>query len=249
MTNVDSSIRPIVETEATPDAGSQFRSMDEKKQLQLINQLIETGESSCRVLIDYLQAYQDQGRPLSSIGLVNPVAAKAYRQLWCAGFATDWLKATFPQGIVPLRSEANVDYQPLQDLLQQQSWLEADKLHNLKLCEASGAAALSRKWIYFSEAKSLPIADLQTLNALWMAYSDGKFGYSVQRELWLASSKNWDKFWPRLLWKDGNTWTRYPGGFQWNLDAPKGHLPLSNQLRGVQVINALMNHPAWDLTA
>jgi hypothetical protein len=28
-------------------------------------------------------------------------------------------------------------------------------------------------------------------------------------------------------------------------EAPQGHLPLSNQLRGVQAYNALLSHPAW----
>jgi hypothetical protein len=29
------------------------------------------------------------------------------------------------------------------------------------------------------------------------------------------------------------------------LTAPVGHLPLSNQLRGVRVMEALLCHPAW----
>ncbi|MGB0562323.1 MAG: GUN4 domain-containing protein, partial [Spirulinaceae cyanobacterium] len=31
----------------------------------------------------------------------------------------------------------------------------------------------------------------------------------------------------------------------WDLTAPKGHLPLSNQLRGVRTFEAILNHPAW----
>ncbi|MBV9387633.1 MAG: GUN4 domain-containing protein, partial [Chroococcidiopsidaceae cyanobacterium CP_BM_ER_R8_30] len=61
---------------------------------------------------------------------------------------------------------------------------------------------------------------------------------------WLAS-KSWEKFWPKIGWKTGNNWTRYPDGFTWNLTAPRGHLPLSNQLRGVRVIASLLSHPAW----
>ncbi|PLZ94121.1 hypothetical protein CI594_16205, partial [Fischerella thermalis CCMEE 5196] len=43
----------------------------------------------------------------------------------------------------------------------------------------------------------------------------------------------------------GNNWTRYPQEFTWDLSAPKGHLPLSNQLRGVRVIASIFAHPAW----
>jgi hypothetical protein len=248
MTTVDSSLPmpPNAAVAAVPgDLGAQFRSVDAKKQLALVEQLIEAGEPGVQVLTDCLRDYQAQGCPLSQIGIVDPVAAKAYRMLYQAGLAHDFLKAAFPQGIVPLQSGASIDYHPLQELLRQQSWEEADKLNNLKLCEAASEAAQARKWVYFTEVNHIPVADLRTVNALWLAYSDGKFGYSVQREIWLGVNKNWDKFWPKILWKDGNTWTRYPGSFQWDLAAPRGHLPLSNQLRGVQMMNALMNHPAW----
>jgi GUN4-like len=67
----------------------------------------------------------------------------------------------------------------------------------------------------------------------------------VQRELWLSVGKNWEKLWTQIDWKNGNNWTRYPQGFTWDLSAPKGHLPLSNQLRGVRVMAALLSHPAW----
>ncbi len=260
MTNVDIAARPSSDRPSSDNADSglpnapdrsiadlaaQFRVASEKIQLQLIDQILAIGPDAHPILIDTLLDYTTQGSRVSPIGLVPPVIAKAYHQLDQTGLAADFLKTTFPEGIVPLQSERGVDYQPLQQLLLQQQWEAADKLHNLKLCEAAGGEALARKWIYFSEVNSLPIADLRTLNALWVAHSGSKFGYSVQHEIWLSSGKNCDKLWPKLAWKAGNTWTRYPGQFVWSLDAPRGHLPLSNQLRGVQVIKALMNHPAW----
>jgi GUN4-like len=227
------------------DLAAEFRSATEKQQLLLIDRLVSGGDAGMAVLLHHLQTYHAEGQPLSPIGLVPPVVAKAYQQLYQTGLVTDALKALFPQGIVPLQSTNGVDYQPLQQLLVTQDWLEADKLHNLKFCEAAGSSALARKWIYFTEVNLVSIADLRTLNALWVAHSQGQFGYSVQREVWLAVGQNWPKFWPKIDWKDGNSWTRYPGGFDWSLTAPRGHLPLSNQLRGIQVMKAIMNHPAW----
>jgi hypothetical protein len=246
MTNVDRSIRANPVNDQGSDLGTQFRSATEKQQLLLVDTLMTTGDSGMAVLMAHLQRYHAEGCPLSSIGLVPAVAAKAYQQLYQTGLVMDDLKTLFPDGIVPLKSETGVDYQPLQQLLVQQDWLEADKLHNLKFCEAAGASALARKWIYFTEVNLVPIADLRTLNALWVGHSQGQFGYSVQREIWLSMGQNWGKFWPKIHWKDGNTWTRYPGGFDWSLAAPRGHFPLSNQLRGIQVMKALMNHPAWN---
>lgn len=144
-----------------------------------------------------------------------------------------------------LRSQRGVDYSPLQALLAQQDFQAADQLTLQKLCEIAGTTAEQRKWVYFTEVDSFPILDLQTINQLWLTHSAGRFGFSVQREIWLSVGKNWAKFWPKIGWKQGNSWTRYPQEFTWDLSAPKGHLPLSNQLRGVRMMAALLNHPAW----
>ncbi|MDX2098834.1 MAG: GUN4 domain-containing protein [Leptolyngbyaceae cyanobacterium bins.59] len=146
---------------------------------------------------------------------------------------------------VPLLSERGVDYRPLQELLEQQDFEAADRITLKKMCELAGPLAVRRGWLYFTEVENFPGQDLQTLNQLWLTYSNQKFGFSVQREIWLATGKNWDKVWPQIGWKQGNLWTRYPQEFTWNLSAPRGHLPLSNQLRGVRVMAALLSHPAW----
>lgn len=146
---------------------------------------------------------------------------------------------------MPLLSDLELDYTPLEQLLAQQDFQAADKMTLQKMCELAGPEAVKRKWLYFTEVENFPIRDLQTINTLWLLHSEGKFGFSVQREIWLANGKNWDKFWGKIGWRTGNTWTRYPNEFTWNLSAPRGHLPLSNQLRGVRVISALLVHPAW----
>lgn len=146
---------------------------------------------------------------------------------------------------VSLNSDSGIDYAPLQQLLAEQNFQAADQMTLQKLCELAGSSAVQRKWVYFTEVEQFPITDLQTINNLWLTYSEGKFGFSVQREIWLGVGKNWDKFWAKIGWKNGNNWTRYPQEFTWSLSAPKGHLPLSNQLRGVRVIASLLAHPAW----
>lgn len=156
-----------------------------------------------------------------------------------------FLASHFPKGVVPIQSELGVDYDELQTLLIAQDYKEADRQSNLKLCELAGPLAMKRKWLYFSDIPSIPISDLQTLDQLWRVYSEDNFGYSIQREIWLGVGQSWEGLWPRIGWKSGNTWTRYPSSFTWDLSAPRGHLPLSNQLRGVRVMDALMVHPAF----
>jgi hypothetical protein len=146
---------------------------------------------------------------------------------------------------VTLTSSRGINYAPLRDLLSQQQWQEADSLTRLLMCEVAGELAVKRGWLYFTEMDRFPREDLQTLDQLWVTASKQHFGFSVQRALWLKVGRDWDKLWPLLGWKQGISWTRYPEGFTWDLSAPKGHLPLSNQLRGVQVFSSLLSHPLW----
>ena len=52
-------------------------------------------------------------------------------------------------------------------------------------------------------ALSTAVEDMQTLDGLWKAASGGKFGYSVQREMWLQARKQWPKFFKAIDWVQG----------------------------------------------
>ncbi|MEB3830196.1 GUN4 N-terminal ARM-like repeat domain-containing protein [Phormidium sp. CCY1219] len=219
---------------------SKLKTAPEKTQLKLMQQLSEIGEAGLNVIKESLQEQRD--KPPSA------VQGKAYQLLLNSNSSAiaEFLATEFPTGLVPERSENNIDYSELQKLLAKQEFQSADKLTLQKLCENAGPDAVQRKWLYFTEVDKIPVTDLQTIDTLWRVYSEGKFGFSVQREIWLGVGKNWEKMWPKINWKEGNIWTRYPGGFTWDLSAPRGHLPLSNQLRGVRVIEKLLTHPAWE---
>jgi len=225
---------------------SRLKSTPEKNLLAVISELA-TDEAGQKALMQFLQE-RCNGTGDSPTSKADLVAGKIYQTLFQSDSpaCADFLQTHFPRGIVPLRSQNEIDYHPLQILLAKQDFQAADQLTLQKLCELAGDAAIQRKWIYFTEVEQFPAIDLQTINALWLVHSEGKFGFSVQRELWLSLGKNWDKLWPKIGWKDGINWTRYPQGFTWDLTAPKGHLPLSNQLRGVRVMASLLSHPAWD---
>jgi hypothetical protein len=218
---------------------SQFWSESEKKQLEIVPELANAGEAGLSVLMDFLTATPTEP--------VNLVAGKAYQLLYQADSerAREFLQTRFPTGCVPLRSVRGIDYRFLQELLAKQDFQTADSLTRQKLCELAGEGAIARKWVYFTEVEAFPHEDLQTIDALWRVHSEGKFGFSVQRKLWISVGGDFPKLWPKIGWKSGNDWTKYPEGFIWSLEAPIGHLPLLNQLRGVRVTASLFSHPAW----
>ncbi len=221
------------------ELSAQFLSGSEKKQLQLISQLVNAGEPGVKVLEEFLLSNQS----LPS----NIVMGKAYQALYQleSPKTQEFLQNKFPQGVLPLKSERNIDYQPIQELLAKQDFQGADTVTREKMCELAGEGAMKRKWLYFTEVEQFPITDFQTINQLWWIYSEGKFGFGVQRKIWLSVGKDFTKLWPKIAWKNGNNWTKYPDEFIWNLNAPPGHLPLLNQLRGARVITSIFSHPVW----
>lgn len=234
---------PMIVSGTAKDIDSLRQSLiagSEKVQQQIIPQLADLGNEGLNVLQEFLLKRRDT--PATWID------GKAYQYLYNsdAPTAKEYLQTYFPEGIVPLKSECGINYNSLQQLLALQDFEAADRITIQKMCEVAGPSAVQRKWLYFTEASNFPTQDLQTINKLWLVHSEGKFGFSVQREIWLSLGKNWDNFWPKIGWKSGNIWTRYPREFTWDLSAPKGHLPLSNQLRGVRVMAALLSHPAWN---
>lgn len=150
---------------------------------------------------------------------------------------------------VELKSGRGVDYEPLREALKEQDFLKADDIHRKKLIEVAGEAAQERGWVWFSEVGEIPIEDMQTFDELWKAGSRGKFGFSVQRQVWRACNEQWSKFFLAIDWLQGENlnYRAWPAEFVYDLDtACKGHLPLTNALRGTQLFQAILQHPAFD---
>ncbi|MBE9110522.1 GUN4 N-terminal ARM-like repeat domain-containing protein [Nodosilinea sp. LEGE 07298] len=229
----------VSDSDILVDLRDRLRGDSLKKQLSAVHELLALGQDGLEVLTTTLVERKDEPATILDGKIFQMLYATEQENL--RGLLTQH----WPQGRLKMPSEQGVDYEPLQDLLIKQDFEEADRLTLAKLCELAGPTAVKRKWVYFTEVEQISIVDLQTIDRLWLAYSEGKFGFSVQRRIWLSLGQNWDKLWPRLAWKDDNIWTRYPGGFVWDLSAPDGHLPLSNQLRGVRMMSSLMTHPAW----
>ena len=142
-------------------------------------------------------------------------------------------------------SDVGFDYSPLQRFLLNESYEDADRFTSSKLRELAGEKAVKRGYVYFSEVESIPSIDLSTLDKLCVVYSRGKFGFTVQAKILDSLGGRYDKLWPRIGWKKDGIWTRYPKAFNWSIEAPNGHMPLVNQLRGVRLMDALLNHQGF----
>ena len=127
-----------------------------------------------------------------------------------------------------LASEKGIDYTRLRDLLAAGNWKEADEETYKVMIRAVGKK--SGDWFTKDELFNFPCTDLKTIDSLWVKYSKGKFGFSVQKRIWKecgsprSSGKRWDHFCERVGWQVNGEWLDYNP----SLSSSQGNLPLVN---------------------
>ncbi|MBD2679725.1 MULTISPECIES: GUN4 domain-containing protein [Nostoc] len=125
-----------------------------------------------------------------------------------------------------LLSEKGVDYTRLRDLLKAENWKEADKETLAVMLKATGRE--QEGWLDYKSIDNFPCADLRTIDQLWVKYSDGHFGFSVQKRIWESVGKDYEKFAHRIGWRKGmffnKNWLSY-SDLTFTRNSPQGHLP------------------------
>ena len=215
-----------------------FKRASERKRLGLLNGLEERAEELLSLGADLMSGF-DSGTCDWTPGFILQLIHKTdgnfiKNTLNCNDLS--WFEAP---------SDVGIDYSPLQRYLLNECYEDADRFTSSKLRELVGEKAVKRGYVYFSEVESIPSIDLSTLDKLWIVYSRGKFGFTVQAKILDSLGGRYDKLWPRIGWKKDGIWTRYPKAFNWSIEAPNGHMPLVNQLRGVRLMDALLNHQGF----
>ena len=212
-----------------------FRMASERKRLSLLNVVEERVEELISIgpnLMSDFDPYICDWTPGFILQLIHKTDENFIKNtLNCDDLS--WFHA--PSGV-------GIDYSPLQRYLLNECYEEADRFTSSKLRELAGEKAVKRGYVYYSEVKSISSIDLSTLDKLWIVYSRGKFGFTVQAKILDSLGGRYDKLWPKIGWKKDGIWTRYPKAFNWSIQAPNGHMPLVNQLRGVRLMDALLNH-------
>ena len=87
-------------------------------------------------------------------------------------------------------------------------------------------------WVRVKDIDNFPCEDLGTIDKLWVKYSNGKFGFSVQKKIYqsLGGTRQYDrKIWEALGdqvgWRQRGSWLGY-SDLDFNLNTHyTGHLP------------------------
>lgn len=69
--------------------------------------------------------------------------------------------------------------------------------------------------------------------------------------MWIQNQRRWPKFFKAIDWVQGENavYRKWPAEFNYSYEATKGHMPLTNALRGTQLFEAIFQHPAFDKSA
>jgi serine/threonine protein kinase len=132
---------------------------------------------------------------------------------------------------VELKSAVGMDYRKLRDLLKAGRWKKADE----ETTRVMLAVAKREKEGDFDgeDIYNFPCADLRTIDQLWVKYSDGKFGFSVQKRIYqsLGGTRDynweiWNKFGDKVGWRKRDGFWLYYYDITFRKVAPEGHLPV-----------------------
>ena len=83
-----------------------------------------------------------------------------------------------------LSSERAIDYKLLEQQLKNKQWLEADEETRRILVELGKSDSHTADWLDYRAIAILPATDLHTIDRLWVEHSRGKFGFSVQANVY-----------------------------------------------------------------
>lgn len=144
--------------------------------------------------------------------------------------------SSIPQPVNPeveLKSDVRMDYSKLRDLLKAGKWEEADD-ETLRVM-LTVAKREKVGWLDVKNIDNFPCADLRTIDKLWVKYSNGRFGFSVQKRIYQGlggtreyNGKIWEKFGDKVGWRKRGSWIwLYYEDITFTFDkkAPEGHLP------------------------
>jgi eukaryotic-like serine/threonine-protein kinase len=143
-------------------------------------------------------------------------------------------QSSIPQSVnqeVELKSDVGMNYTKLQNYLKAGNWKKADQ----ETARVMLAVAKRKKegWLREEDIDNFPCADLRTIDHLWVKYSKGRFGFSVQKRIYQSlgstreeNEKIWRAFGDKVGWRKGGCWLyRYSTDITFDIKAPEGHLP------------------------
>ena len=144
-----------------------------------------------------------------------------------------------------ISGETKVDYNSLNRLLAKETkekWRKADEKTLELMLTAAGRESIKQSALIEEDLKEFSCEDLKIIDDLWVDHSKGRFGFSVQNEIYLDEGNNpeeydekaFESFGKKVGWREGGEWKDDYDWFDFSIEARPGHLP-----------TAFWRHVAW----
>ncbi|MGK7904694.1 MAG: GUN4 domain-containing protein [Hormoscilla sp.] len=130
-----------------------------------------------------------------------------------------------------LPAESELDYSKLASLLVWKRWQAADLETWSLLSQASGKGL--KGYLLAGDIDKIPCEDLQAIDRLWVERSGGRFGFTVQAQIYWQVGEDYLSFCDRVGWPVYQPHNSHKG-LRFNLKAPPGHLPSRVWVGGVK---------------
>ncbi|MCT7970246.1 serine/threonine-protein kinase [Laspinema sp. D1] len=137
----------------------------------------------------------------------------------------EWLSLL--QTPIPTTMTVSPRYQKLQQLLAAGKWREADEETARVMLQVAGRE--QEGWLNDDSINQFPCEDFRQIDGLWVQYSNGRFGFSVQKRIWQECGGKDDyetgcRLGDRVGWRRKEEWLDYDE-LTFSTVAPPGHLP------------------------
>jgi len=123
------------------------------------------------------------------------------------------------------------DFRQLDRLLASGKWREANEETGRVMCRIMGRE--KEGGLRVEDCKNFPPKELRIIDQLWLKYSQGKFGFSVQKDIWVKNDgkldgsydyETYEKLGDVVGWRKKGHWLSY-SDLTFSSQAPDGHLP------------------------
>ena len=126
----------------------------------------------------------------------------------------------------------NLLFQKLEEYLKNGQWKEADEETNRLMLQLGDKD--EKGYLNTDDCRNFPREELRTIDRLWLDNSEGKFGFSVQKRIYLEEGGKLDDYdydsyqrmSDRIGWYKNKEWLSYSELIFDNTTAPQGHLPV-----------------------
>ena len=136
------------------------------------------------------------------------------------------------------RSESDASYSHLRTLLKGQYWEAADQETYKVIMRLVGDGDL---WFNSNKLRKCPCSDLLMIDRLWVEYSQSRFGFSIQKQIYTdcgakldgqySGDPIWRDFGERVGWRINERWIMH-SEIIYDLSSPRGYLPFLSHVQG-----------------